>query len=65
MSIDIGNEFPDLCLPDDPGAERSLGDMPEVGAAFGRSDVYSRPHVVHEVERSDERVAIRLRRAAR
>ncbi len=39
------------------------GDVPEVGAELGRSSVDGRPWVVHEVERTDGRIAIHLRKS--
>lgn len=40
-----------------------LGDVPNVGDELGRSSVDGRPWIVHEVERSDGRVAIHVRKA--
>jgi peroxiredoxin len=41
------------------------GPVPEIGATLGKSRVDGRPWLVHELERSDGRVAIHLRKGGR
>jgi len=41
------------------------GDVPNVGDEIGRSSVDGRPWIVHEVERTDDRVAIHVRKAGK
>ena len=40
------------------------GPIPKLGAELGRSTLYQRPFIVHEIEKTGRRTAIHLRRAA-
>ena len=40
------------------------GPVPKLGAELGRSTLYQRPFIVHEIEKTGGRTAIHLRRAA-